>query len=388
MKTEYLLEEMQEWRRDFHEYPELGFDENRTSEKVATLLEGFGLEVHRQVGQTGVVGVLQRGNGPNSIGLRADMDALPIEEQNTFGHRSRNAGVMHACGHDGHTAMLLGAAKHLSESGDFSGRTVFIFQPAEEHGKGGPAMIADGLFDRFPVDEVYGMHNMPGLDVGKFGTRVGAMMASEALFEIEIQAQGGHAAMPHQGADALTIGAEIVGTLQTIVSRKLNPGLNGVVSVTDFKTDGQRNILPGRALLSGDARALSVETNARIETKIRQIVEGICLAHGVAGTVTYETIFQVLTNASGPTQQAVDCASTVVGAENVDGNYPAVLGSEDFAHMAQERPACFVFAGNGTEGPHGQPLHSSDYDFNDELLVPGSSFWVQMVERQLVADTA
>ncbi len=384
--TGYLRNEMVAWRHDFHHHPELGFDEHRTSARVAELLESFGLEVHRGIGGTGVVGVLQRGNGTRSIGLRADMDALPIRERNEFAHRSTHDGVMHACGHDGHTAMLLGAARHLAESGSFSGRAVFIFQPAEEHGKGGAAMIADGLFEKFPVDDVYGMHNMPGMQAGTFSMRTGAMMASEALFEIGIEARGGHAAMPHQGVDAIVVGAEIVMALQTIVSRKLNPGLNGVVSVTDFRTDGQRNVLPGRATLSGDARALNREINARIEEMMRQIVGGIAMAHGVSATVAYETVFEVLINAPEPTARAARCATALVGTTGVDTECPPVLGSEDFAHMAKARPGCFVFTGNGTQGPHGRPLHSADYDFNDDALVPGSSFWVRLVEQELAGD--
>lgn len=387
LKTQDLRQEMSSWRRDFHRHPELGFEEHRTSARVAELLEGFGLEVHRGVGGTGVVGVLQRGNGPASIGLRADMDALPIVEQNEFGHRSRHDGVMHACGHDGHTTMLLGAAKHLAENGEFSGRAVFIFQPAEEHGKGGPAMIADGLFEQFPVDAVYGMHNMPGMAVGTFATRAGAMMASEALFEIEIAGRGGHAAMPHHGVDAIVVGAQIVNALQTIVSRKLDPGNNGVVSVTEFITDGQRNVLPGRATLKGDARALNRQVNGEIERKMRQIVAGICAAHDVTATVSYETVFEVTMNAAGPTDRAANNARVLVGQGNVDADCAPVLGSEDFAHMALARPGCFIFAGNGTEGAHARPLHSANYDFNDALLTLGSSYWVRLVEQELPAES-
>ena len=386
LPTEYLQDQLIEWRHDLHRHPELGFEEHRTSQRVAELLESFGLEVHRGIGGTGVVGVLQRGNGTRAIGLRADMDALPIVERNSFAHCSTTDGIMHACGHDGHTTMLLGAAKHLAEKATFSGRAVFVFQPAEEHGKGGPAMIADGLFDQFPVDAVYGMHNMPGMAVGSFAMRTGAMMASEALFEIQVQGRGGHAAMPHHGVDAIVVGAEIVTALQTIVSRKLNPGLNGVVSVTDFKTDGQRNVLPGRAVLSGDARALNRETNARIEEKMRQIVTGLAMAHDVSATVSYDTVFEVLVNAAGPTERAAQCAAALVGADQVDTDCPPVLGSEDFAHMARVCPGCFVFTGNGTAGAHGRPLHSADYDFNDETLVPGCSFWVRLVEQELAGD--
>ena len=376
---------MREWRRDFHAHPELGFDEHRTSAKVAELLKEFGLDVHTGVGGTGVVGVLQRGNGTTAIGLRADMDALPFEEQNNFEYKSTKPGVMHACGHDGHTAMLLGAAQHLAKDGDFNGRVVFIFQPAEEHGQGGPAMIEDGLFERFPVDEVYGMHNMPGLPVGEFAMRVGTIMASEALFEIDIEAQGGHAAMPHMGVDAITVGAQMVGALQTIVSRKLNPGNNGVVSVTEFTTNGNRNQLPGRAKLSGDARALTPDVNERIEAKMRAIVAGIAQAHEVKATVSYETIFRATINAAEPTQRAMDAATALAGEAKVNGNLAPVLASEDFAHMAAARPGCFLYTGNGTQGANAQPLHATDYDFNDDALVPGSSFWVRLVESILKA---
>ncbi|MEP0942363.1 MAG: M20 aminoacylase family protein [Rhizobiaceae bacterium] len=381
--TSSLRSKMQEWRRDFHAHPELGFEEHRTSAKVAQLLGEFGLDVHTGVGGTGVVGVLQRGNGTRAIGLRADMDALPFEEANDFVHRSTTHGVMHACGHDGHTAMLLGAAQHLAADGEFSGRVVFIFQPAEEHGQGSPAMIRDGLFEKFPVDEVYGMHNMPGLPVGEFAMRTGTIMASEALFEITIEAQGGHAAMPHMGVDAITVGAQMVGALQTIVSRKLNPGNNGVVSVTDFKTDGNRNQLPGRATLTGDARALTPDVNQKIEEKMRAIVAGIAQAHEIEARVSYDTIFRATINAPEPTLQAGDSAANLVGEEHVNRNREPVLASEDFAHMAAARPGCFLFTGNGTQGSNAQPLHATDYDFNDDALVPGSSFWVQLVEDLL-----
>ena len=378
-----LQNNMARWRRDFHAAPELGFQERTTAARVAELLTSFGLEVHQGIGGTGVVAVLQRGNGRHSIGLRADMDALPIEEQNHFLHRSGNAGVMHACGHDGHMTMLLGAAKRLSESHDFSGRVIFIFQPSEENGKGAPAMIKDGLFERFDVDEIYGMHNIPGMPVGTFATRAGPIAASESLFEIEVEARGGHAALPHMGVDAIVVASEIVGALQTIVSRKLDPSQNGVVSVTEFKTDGKRNVLPGRATLSGDARALTPETNAATEAKMRQIVEGICLAHGVEGRVTYNTIFPATINAAEQTKVAADVARALVGAEAVESDCAAKLFSEDFAHMAAARPGCFLLIGNGTEGHHAKPLHSAEYDFCDEALGFGASFWVSLVKDRL-----
>ncbi len=386
LRTQNLHKIMTTWRHDFHAHPELGFDETRTSKKVADLLTEFGLDVHTGIGKTGVVGILRKGSSMRSIGLRADMDALPINELNTFKHASSHENIMHACGHDGHTTMLLGAAKTLADSGNFDGQAVFIFQPAEEHGKGGPAMIADGLFEKFPVDEVYGMHNMPGTELGTFAMRTGTMMASEALFEIVITARGGHAAMPHHGVDAIVVGAEIVGALQTIVSRKLDPGLNGVVSVTDFVTDGQRNVLPGHATLSGDARALTPGVNAQIEAKMRQIVEGICLAHDITAEVKYDTVFEVTINAPAPTEKAARAATALAGPGNVDTDCAPILGSEDFAHMAIAHPGCFVFMGSGTQGVHARPLHSADYDFNDEILTLGSSYWVELVEQELAAD--
>lgn len=387
MKADGLRDVMAGWRHEFHQHPELGFEERYTSGRVADLLTSFGVEVHRGVGQTGVVGVLQRGNGQRSIGLRADMDALPIQEANGFSYKSQNADVMHACGHDGHTTMLLGAAKHLAANGEFNGRVVFIFQPNEEHGLGANAMIKDGLFDRFNVDNVFGMHNIPGMPTGTFATRAGPVTAAESLFEIEISARGGHAALPHMGVDAITVGAEIFGALQTIVSRKLNPGMNGVVSVTEFITDGKRNVLPGMALLKGDARALTPEINETIEASMRQIVDGICRAHGVSATVSYDTIFPPTINANDAKEAAAQAASTILEKTAIDADCPPKLFSEDFAHMAAARPGCFVFMGNGTEGANARALHSADYDFNDDALVPGASFWVALVEQQLHLST-
>ncbi|MBX2823697.1 MAG: amidohydrolase [Gammaproteobacteria bacterium] len=381
--TAPLADELVAWRHDFHAHPELGFAEHRTATRIAELLESFGVTVYREVGQTGVVGVLQKGNSTRSIGLRADIDALPIEEAGELPYRSRTSATMHACGHDGHTAMLLGAACYLAKSGHFSGRVVFIFQPNEEHGLGARAMIDDGLFERFDVDEVYGMHNMPGMPVGTFATRSGPITASESLFDIEINASGGHAALPHMGVDAIVVGAQIVGALQTIVSRKLNPGLNGVVSVTEFLTDGKRNVLPGWAKLCGDARALTPEINATVEQRMREIVAGVCAAHSVTAVVSYDTIFPATINSPQAVSAAVESAVSVVGSDAVNGQCESKLFSEDFAHMCQEKPGCYMLMGNGTAGGNARPLHSADYDFNDDALVPGSSYWVALAEQQL-----
>ena len=383
MKTKHLQKIMAGWRQDFHLNPELGFNEHRTSSKIANLLNDFGIMVHQGIGCTGLVGILENGKSKRSIGLRADMDALPINETGKWPYSSKNDGIMHACGHDGHTSMLLGAAKYLAETKNFDGRIVFIFQPNEEHGLGAKAMLEDGLFKKFNVDDVYGIHNIPGMPVGSFAMRSGAITASESLFEIKIIARGGHAAMPHMGVDAILVGTEIVQSLQTIVSRKLEPSLNGVVSVTEFITDGKRNILPGNVTLRGDTRALNREVNKTIETLMRQIVEGICNAHDVKAEVTYQTIFHSVINSSEPLSAAKKAASKLVGSKAVDADCSPKLFSEDFAHMSEARPGCFVLIGNGIIGSNAQPLHSSYYDFNDEVLPIGSSFWVQLVEQEL-----
>ncbi|GAB5448888.1 amidohydrolase [Gymnodinialimonas sp.] len=369
-------------RRALHQSPELGFAEHATKAKIADLLRGFGLDVHEGVG---VVGVLKRGTGNRAIGLRADMDALPIQETSTHDYASSAPGVMHACGHDGHMAMLLGAAADLARSGDFDGTIVFLFQPNEEHGLGARAMIDEGVLERFPVEEVYAIHNLPGAPVGQVSTRVGQICASESLFEIEISGQGGHASMPHVGRDAITVGAEIVQALQTIVSRKLAPGSGAVVSVTEFVTDGQRNVLPGTATLKGDVRARVPEDREAIARMMAQITQGIGAAHGVTVTMSFTTEFMETINAPGPTQ-AVIKAARAQALEIIDACEPMSF-SEDFAHFNAMVPGCFLLLGNGTNGAHGQPLHASDYDFNDALLPIGRKFWAQLARDRLpVAD--
>ena len=383
MKTAPLHAEMTAWRHDFHQHPELGFEERRTAARVAELLTSFGLEVKTGIGGTGVVGVLRRGDSPRAIALRADMDALPIPEATGLPYRSAHSGVMHACGHDGHTAMLLGAAKHLAATGAFNGAVVFVFQPNEENSLGASAMLRDGLFDANQIEAIYGMHNIPGMPLDHFATRPGPITASENLFEIAITARGGHAALPHMGVDAILVGAEIVSALQTIVSRKLDPSQNGVVSVTEFLTDGKRNVLPGNATLKGDARALAPDSNKIIEARMRQIVEGVCQTHGVTATVSYDTQCQPTLNDPAAAMTAARAAQSLVGAAQVDPACPPKLFSEDFAHLALHRPGCFMLMGNGVDGPHARPLHSADYDFNDAALVPGSSYWVELVETIL-----
>jgi hippurate hydrolase len=379
MKCDALKAEMTAWRHDFHRHPELGFQEERTAGIVATLLTSFGLEVHEKIGGTGVVGVLQRGNGTGSVAFRADMDALPLGETGDCDHKSTHDGVMHACGHDGHTSMLLGAAKYLAEAGDFNGRAIFIFQPNEENGFGAKAMIDEGLFTRFSADAVFAMHNIPGMEAGHFATRIGAMTASEALFEIAITARGGHAALPHMGVDAILVGAELVTALQSIVARKLDPAQHGVVSVTEFITDGRRNVLPGTATLKGDARALTPATNAAIEAHMRQIANGIAAAHDVSITVAYETVFPAVA-------AAAHAARSSAGASKVNADCDPKLFSEDFAHMSNAAPGCFMLIGNGTSGANARPLHATDYDFNDDILVPGASYVATLIEEMLADD--
>ncbi len=383
MKTKALHNQMTEWRQDLHMNPQIGFEEEYASKKVASLLKDFGLEVHEGIARTGVVGVLKKGSSNKSIGIRADMDALPIHETNTFSYKSKIKNRMHACGHDGHTTMLLGAAKHLAEQGNFDGTAYFIFQPDEENCYGAKTMIDEGLFTKFSIDEVYAMHNIPGMEVGTFATRKGTITSSENLFEISFEGMGGHAALPHMTKDAIMIGSQIISALQTIVSRKLDPVEKGVVSVTEFITDGKKNILPGNGLIKGDARALSDKSNEIIEKNMRQLVKGICDAYGISHEVSYKTTCPVTLNESEQAESATKAAMTLLGEENSDGDCEPRLFSEDFSIMSAAKPGCFVLMGNGTTGSHASPLHASNYDFNDELLVIGSSYWTELVEQQL-----
>ena len=365
-------------RRDFHRFPELGFREFRTKAKVAEFLREHGLEVHEGAG---VVGVLRSGEGNRAIGLRADMDALPIHEASRHAYPSETPGVMHACGHDGHMTMLLGAARTLATDLGFSGTVVFIFQPNEEHGLGAQAMLKEGVLERFPIEEIYAMHNLPGAPVGQVSTCPGLICSSESLFEITIRGQGGHASMPQAGHDTITVGAELVLGLQTIVSRKLPPGAGAVVSVTEFQTDGQRNVLPGTVALKGDVRARSPEDRNGVEIYMRQIAEGIAAAHRVSVNVNFSTEFIETTNAQEPTE-AVMRAARNAGLDVKSDRQPMSF-SEDFAHFAAAVPGCFLLLCNGEVGAHGQPLHSDDYDFNDDVLPIGVAFWTELVRDRL-----
>mgnify|MGYP000293293222 CR=1 FL=1 len=365
-------------RRDLHRRPELGFQEDRTRAVLAAQLRALGLEVHESAG---IVGVLRAGHGNRAIALRADMDALPIREATRHDYRSQNDGVMHACGHDGHMAMLFGAAERLSKDADFDGTVVFLFQPNEEHGLGARAMIDEGVLERFPVDEIYAIHNFPGAPLGQVLTRPGLICSSESLFEIAITGQGGHASMPQVGVDAITVAAELVQALQTIVSRKLAPGAGAVVSVTEFLTDGQRNVLPGHVTLKGDARARGGQDRAAIERFMRQIASGIAAAHGVSIEVSFTTEFIETINTKAPTEAVIQ-AARAIGLDTIPDCQPMSF-SEDFAHFCAAVPGCFLLLGNGTDGAHGQPLHAADYDFNDALLPIGTALWAQLVRDRL-----
>ncbi len=381
-----LQSEMQDWRHDIHKHPELGFCEQRTAAKVADLLANFGLEVHTGIGATGVVGVLRRGESDRAIGLRADMDALPIQEANDFPYRSVNDKVFHGCGHDGHTTMLLGAAKRLAADGGFDGTAYFIFQPSEEDGRGALSMIDDGLFERFPMEAVYGMHNMPGIPAGHFAVRKGSIMTSEDIFVITINGRGGHASMPDRTIDPVVIGAEVILALQTIVSRSVGPQDWAVVSVTEMLTDGARNVIPSRVIIKGDCRALSVETQDRIESRMRQIVAGICTAHNAEGQVEYRREFVATVNTPTETEVAIAAARQVAaetGEVSVNPDCPTCSASEDFARMLQQKPGCYMLIGNGVDGHCGSSLHNSHYDLNDDILGIGCAYWIALVENQL-----
>jgi len=371
------------WRRDLHANPEIAFEEHRTAAVVAAKLEEFGIEVHRGLAGTGVVGTL-KGNQPGdrSIALRADMDALPMPEANSFEHASRNAGAMHACGHDGHTVMLLGAARYLAETRNFAGTVHFVFQPAEEGGGGGRIMVEEGLFDKFPAEEVYGMHNWPGLPAGQFAARVGPVMAATDQFEITIEGRGGHAAQPNKTVDPVVVGSQIVGALQTIASRNADPIKSVVVSVTQFHAGSAFNVIPQSAWLCGTIRTFDAELRRQAQQRLKEIAEGIALAMGGSAAVNFRFGYPATVNHAAQTEKALAIAERVAGAGNVDHDVAPSMGGEDFAYMLLEKPGAYIFIGNGPE-VEGQKLHQVNYDFNDEILPVGASYWAQLVEDVL-----
>ncbi|MEQ8708098.1 MAG: M20 aminoacylase family protein [Rhodospirillales bacterium] len=380
-----LQKDMQTWRRDIHAHPETAFEEIRTGDVVAAKLEEFGIQVHRGLAKTGVVGTLKCGQGNRAIGLRADMDALNLQEKNTFDHASRHPGKMHACGHDGHVAMLLGAARILSETKNFDGTVHFIFQPAEENEAGGRVMVEEGLFDLFPVDSVYGMHNWPGLKPGQFAVKKGPMMASADNFEITITGKGAHAAMPNLGIDPVVVSAEIITALQTISSRIADPLEPVVVSVTQIHAGDTFNVIPDSVRMAGTCRAFSPELRNRLEPAMKQIIDGICAAHGVTAEFIYRRKYPPTVNWPEETDYAAAAAAAVVGEENVLSNLNPVMGAEDFAYMLEARPGSYVWLGQGADAGsfHGCMLHNPGYDFNDEVAPIGVSYWVTLVEQQL-----
>jgi len=376
-----LHNEIKEWRRDFHAHPELRYDVHRTAGSVAEKLKSFGCdEVIPGIGRTGVVGVIRgRKAGAKVIGLRADMDALPLEEETGLPYKSTVPGKMHACGHDGHTAMLLGAAKYLAETRNFAGTAVVIFQPAEEGGAGALAMVKDGLISRFGIQEVYGMHNYPGLPVGQFAIRPGPLMAAADHLQIEIEGKGGHAARPHLSIDTILVGAQMINQLQSIVARNVDPLDSAVVSVCLFQAGHADNVIPQHALLRGTARSFTPQVRELLHKRIGEVVEGTARIYGATAKVTYTSGYPVVVNHERQTAFAADIAREIAGKDKVDTNVPPVMGAEDFSFMLEERPGAFIFIGNGDSAG----LHHPAYDFNDEVIPVGTSYWVRLAETAL-----
>ena len=380
-----LLDQMRQWRHTLHQHPETAFEEVWTSAFVAEKLQEMGYEVATGIGGTGVVGSLKCGTGGRSIGLRADMDAIHLSEQGNPDYKSACPGKMHGCGHDGHTATLLGAAQLLAERKNFNGTVRLIFQPAEEPGRGARAMLNDGLKERFPMNEIYGLHNMPSLPAGTIHTRVGGIMASEDNFTIAIHGQGGHASSPHLGVDPLVIAAQIILALQNIVSRNASPLHPIVISCTELHTDGAHNAIPSNVTITGDTRSTNPADQAMIERRMREICEGICTANGASCEFTYTHEFSPTVNWADCTQYAAEAARTVVGAEYVNVDCEPWMGSEDFGTFLTEIPGCFLFLGSGTTSDFSKqiPLHNACYDYNDELLLTGAEFFAELVRERL-----
>jgi hippurate hydrolase len=372
------------WRRDLHAHPELLFDVQRTAGTVAEKLKAFGCdEVVTGLGRTGVVGVIhgRKSSSGKTIGLRADMDALPIEEANNLPYKSTVPGKMHACGHDGHTAMLLGAARYLTETRNFTGTAVVIFQPAEEGGGGGREMVDDGLMDRFGIREVYGMHNYPGMPVGSFGIRPGPMMAAADALTIDIEGVGAHAARPHLGIDTVLVGAQIINAIQSVVARNVDPLKSAVVSICMFRAGNADNVIPQTVQLRGTARSLASDVRDLLEKRLHVVVESTAAAHGAKAKLTYKRGYPVLVNHEDQTEFAASIASQIAGPDKVDTSLPPMMGAEDFSYMLNVRPGAFIWIGNGDSAG----LHHPSYNFNDEAIPFGTSYWVRLVETALTA---
>ncbi len=382
--------ELQQIRRDIHAHPELCYEEQRTAGLVAEKLTAWGIPMIRGLGITGIVGIIKRGNSTRSIGLRADMDALPMQEINSFAHTSQHPGKMHACGHDGHTAMLLGAAHHLMQHGEFDGTVYLIFQPAEEGGAGARRMMDDGLFEKCPMEAVFGMHNWPGLALGSFGVTPGPMMASSNEFEVTVTGKGSHAAQPHKGIDPVMVAVQIAQSWQTIVSRQLNPLDTAVLSITQIHAGSATNVIPDHATLIGTVRTFTTAVLDQIETAMRRIAEHTGLAFDATVKMHFHRNYPALINHPEQTRFAIDVMRSVVGEQAVNVQVEPTMGAEDFAFMLQEKPGCYVFIGNG-DGDHRSAghglgpcnLHNPSYDFNDRLLPIGATYWVRLAENYL-----
>ena len=375
-------DDLTNWRRDIHAHPELGFEEQRTADLVAKKLAEFGCEVFRGIGKTGVVGRLRAGASSRSIGLRADMDALPIQEATNLPYRSRHEGRMHACGHDGHTTMLLGTARYLAETRNFDGTVHFIFQPAEEGLGGGEAMVNDGLFERFPCDTIFGMHNRPGLAVGKFQIRTGPMMAGGAYFDVTVTGRGAHGARPEAGIDPVIIASHITTALQTVISRNVRPLDTAVLSVTQIHAGDAYNVIPEQAFIRGTVRAFSSETMMLIEQNISRIASGVAAGFGGTAELDFRLIFPPLVNDTTEAEFIADTAATLVGEDNINRNGNLVMASEDFSYMLDRRPGAYIQIGNG-DSSGGCEVHNPGYDFNDAALPLGASLFARVAERKL-----
>ncbi len=378
-----LHDEMQAWRRDIHKHPELGFEEIRTAEIVAGKLREWGIEVHEGIGKTGLVGVLKgQGNSNRTIGIRADMDALPMQEMTGLEYQSVHDGKMHACGHDGHTTILLGAAKYLSETRNFDGTVNFIFQPAEEGGGGGDAMVKDGLFERFPCDGVYGLHNMPDKPKGTFHIKTGTLMASADVARVTITAKGGHAAHPQRANDPIKIGVQLYTALQTIVSRNISPVDNVVISITEFHAGAAMNIIPHDAKLTASIRTATPEMRDYVEQRFKEICAGIAATFNADIEVDYHRNYPCTINHEAETEIVSRAADAIVGEQNVNRKAPVRMGSEDFSFMLEACPGAYIHLGSGDED-HTFTVHHPEYDFNDDILGIGASLWARLVEQEL-----
>jgi hippurate hydrolase len=376
------VQELTQIRRDIHAHPELGFEEERTSDIVAAKLKGWGLEVHRGLAKTAVVGTLRRGNSLRAVGLRADMDCLPMQEMNAFAHASTHAGKMHGCGHDGHTTMLLGAARYLAETRQFEGAVHFIFQPAEEGGGGGKLMIEEGFLDKFPCDAVFALHNRPGIPVGHMGVRSGPTLASSDRFDIRIKGRGTHAAHPHTGIDPFIIGAQVTLALQTITSRNKDPIDTSVVSIGFMKGGSAYNVIPDELVIGGTARAFRPEVRDLIERRLGEIARGTAATFGGSAEISYRRGYPPTINDADETAFATSVAAEICGDDGVQRNYPPSMGSEDFSYFLEKRPGAMLWLGNGP-GEGGCFLHNTKYDFNDSAIPTGVSFLARLAERYL-----